>query len=244
MSVYSRSNRLYILARALTDKHMTPDSSTYAGFIIGVSAANFYRDKDSALEDAETLTSAYKKDKWQCILTGTNTEAPSTLETDKEAPCTSDKVEAKTPTLNTLKTFNLTGPCTPVKKLTPKPKPAQETAPAEHEQSLCLLALARRDVWCGVGRVTLAQARDQLENKTLTIDDVQRFIQRELPGIEVEKRSGPSLAFFLEGKTVVQAKREAHKIVPDSPIVLMGKKEYYKEPPLEKADFKGKRVVY
>jgi hypothetical protein len=239
---FSRADRLYILAKALTDKHLTPDSNTYAGFIIGVSAANFYRDKTAALEDAETLTSAYKADKWQSILYGVE-GTDGTIEIEQAATETQGKVESNTPTLNTLKTFNLTGPCTPIKKLAPKPKPAQETEASEYEQALILLALARRNIWCGAGSITLSQARYELENKTLTIDDVKRLIDTQLPGIETEKRSGPSLAFFLEGKNTVKNKRAIKIVIPETPPELSApKNEYYKEPPLEKAYFKGKKV--
>lgn len=96
---FSRADRLYILAKTLSDKHLTPDSPTYAGFIIGVSAANFYRDKTAALEDAETLTSAYKTDKWHSIIYG----AEGTDATTEAAAHTHSKVTPQTPTLNAIK---------------------------------------------------------------------------------------------------------------------------------------------
>ena len=234
---FSRADRLYILAKALSDKHLTPDSGAYAGFIIGVSAANFYRTKEAALEDAETLTSAYKTDRWQSILGKTETENTPTE--------TQSKIEPQTPSLFDVKTFNLTGPCTPIKKLAPKPKAAEETEPAEYENALILLALARRDVFSGVGRVTLKQARYELEDKTLTIDDIKRLIDTQLPGIETEKRSGPSLAFYLEGKNNTKNKRAMKIIIPElAPELPAPKNEYYKEPPLEKADEFGEKVTY
>ena len=236
MSAYSRADRLFILAKVCQANNLTPDDTAYMKLIIGVCTSKLGASNDAARQYAEDLTSAYRFDKWSSILTGSESEA--------ETPSnTTPQVCIETPTLNTYKTFTLKQPCTPIKKLSPKANAALETAPAEHEQALCILALARRDVFSGVGHVTLAQVRYELENKTLTIDDVKRLIDTQLPGIETEKRAGPSLAFYLEGKDTVRAKREAHKIVQDTPIVLAAtKNEYYKEPPLEKAYFKGKKV--
>lgn len=231
---FSRADRLYILAKALSDKHLTPDSPTYAGFIIGVSAANFYRDKTAALEDAETLTSAYKTDQWRSILGNTETESPS-LDTQ----C---KVTPQTPTLNALKNFTLKTSCIPVKTIPPKHVAESETAP--YTQAMILLRLAMNDMFNGVGRLSLAQARDALDDRSLKIEDVLSFLRCNIRDVVFEPRPGNMIYCYINGKNSVQAERKRRVIIPEIPPQLIAPKEYYTEPPLESADMKGERVTY
>ena len=235
---FSRADRLYILAKALSDKHLTPDSPTYAGFIIGVSAANFYRDKTAALEDAETLTSAYKTDKWHSIIYG----AIGTDGTIEAAAHTHSKVTPQTPTLNALKTFTLKTPCVPVKTVPPKHVAESETAP--YTQAMQLLRIAEGDMFNGVGRLSLAQARDALDDRSLKVEDVLSFLRCNIRDVVFEPRPHNMIYCYLNGKNTVQANRSRRVIIPELPPQLSAPKEYYTEPPLETTDMKGERVTY
>lgn len=235
---FSRADRLYILAKALSDKHLTPDSPTYAGFIIGVSAANFYRDKTAALEDAETLTSAYKTDKWHSIIYGVEGTG-GTIET---ASTISSKVNAPTPTLFDVKTFTLKTPCVPVKTVPHKHVAESETAP--YTQAMQLLRISENDMFNGVGRLSLAQARDALDDRSLKVEDVLSFLRCNIRGVLFEPRPGNMIYCYINGKNSVQVERQRRVIIPEMPPQLIAPKEYYTEPPLESADMKGERVTY
>lgn len=230
---FSRADRLYILAKALTDKHLTPESNTYAGYIIGVSAANFYRNKEYALEDAETLTAAYHADKWQSILNA---------ETEQPTPNTTRTFSTNTPCLNTLKTFNLTAPCTPIKTVPHKHVAESETAP--QTQARTLLRIAEDDMFNGAGRLSLTQARDVLDDKSLKVEDVLSFLRGNIKNVEFEPRPGNMIYCYLNGKNMAQTNRRRHVIIPELPPQLSAPKEYYTEPPLEKADESSEKVTY
>jgi len=209
---FSRADRLYILAKALSDKHLTPDSPTYAGFIIGVSAANFYRDKTAALEDAETLTSAYRFDKWQSILNGDEQPLPENTTTQVS---TQQESYSITPTLFDLKTYTLKSPCTPINTI-PK-KHIYETEPTPKTQAQILLRLAENDMFNGVARISLAQARYELNDKSLQLNDVLQLMQRYLPSINFETRPGNIILCYIDGKDTTRSSRDLQRIVQPAP---------------------------
>ena len=213
---FSREERLYILAKALTGKHITPDMNTYAGYIIGVSAANFYRTKEAALEDAETLTAAYKADQWRSIL------AEETTPTE-----TQPTYCAVSPSLNEYKTFAPKTPCTPIKRIAP-PNRTAEPEDTPFTQALRLLKLAEMNIWNGAGRVTLSEARYEFSDKTLTVQDMLRLFREHMPLLKVEQRAGNTVYVYMnEGLRCVKV------VVPPAPPVLNAPREYYVEPPLE-----------
>ncbi|MFA5365568.1 MAG: hypothetical protein WC325_10360 [Candidatus Bathyarchaeia archaeon] len=222
---YDRQTRIYILAKACTYNNLTPDSPTYHGFIIKVCASKFGLSHDSANEHAETLTSAYRGDKWQSIIGGSTTQT----ETTTQAPYTSDKVVHNTPCLNTLKSFNLKGPSEPIKKIQPKPYITEaEDTPANTAK--ILINLAHQNIWDGKGRLTLAEARYELSDKTLTLPDLKLLINQYYPAVTVEFRPGNMMLFDFNGRV----KRSVVKVVQEAaPVFTASKNEYFLEAPLE-----------
>jgi hypothetical protein len=205
---FSREDRLYILARALTDKELTPKSNLYASFIRGVSAANFSRTKEQSAEDAETLTLAYGKDQWNAILGATET----TVEPEETPSNHDEETLTKEPPLFALKSLNHK-PSEPVKTIQPK----HTTEEAEYtEQTIAyqLYKLAQSDMFDGSGRIMLAEARNVLGDKSLSIKDILELWQKHYPAIHAEQRAGNIIKIYFQ-----QRPRTQPIIIPQHPAL-------------------------
>jgi hypothetical protein len=231
MSQYNRGDRLFILAKVCCANNLTPDDTAYMKLIIGVCTSKLGASNDAARQYAEDLTSAYRFDKWSSILTGSNTEASTAQETPSNM---TEQSETQTPTLNTYKTFTLKMPCTPIKTLSPKPNAALETSPTDRTQAHILFALAQHDILNGVGRITLSQARYELEDKSLTVNDVLRLLRSHIKNCEFESRPGNIINFYFDGKDVVKSNRPI-TIQPSTPV-MYPTIEYKQDRPLPKQD--------
>lgn len=232
---YSRSDRLFILASACTQNGIEPNSTQYIPFIVGVCTSKLGVSGDAARELAADLRSAYLADKWQSILYGVEA-TDGVIETQEN---TLSNFEPNTPTLNTLKTFTLKQPCTPIKTVPPKHTETRETETAPHTQAAILLRLAQNDMFNGVGRFTLKQARYELEEPSLQLIDVLKLMRENIKDATFEARPGNTIYCTLK-----KPARPAVKIIPELPPQLNAPNKYYREPPLEKADVQGEKVTW
>jgi hypothetical protein len=196
---YDRATKLFILASVCKQNNVTPDSPAFVGLIIRVCTSKLSLSTDSAKGYAEDLRAAYCADAW-------NTIAPS-QETVEESPSNSTSESCiNNPTFPTLKTFNPKMPCDPVKHIAPKHE-AQPDTNTPHNQALTLLNLAQHDQWNGAGRITLSQARYELNDKSLRLDDVLSLLRAELPAIEFETRPGNTIYVYFNGKNASKTKQ-------------------------------------
>jgi hypothetical protein len=202
---YSRTEKLYGLAVACNLKNLSPDHPAYKGYIIAICTSKFGLSHDAATDLAKTLTSAYRADKWVSITEGITNE--EITEASEESP-SNDTPQSLTkyPPFPTLKTFKLNGPCTPIKTIAPKHE-AQPDLDTPHNQALTLLNLAQHDQWNHTGRVTLAQARYELNDKSLRLEDVLSLLKSELPAIEFETRPGNTIYVYFDGKSASKTKQ-------------------------------------
>jgi hypothetical protein len=207
---FSREDRLFILATTLTQKQLTPDSNLYSGYIIGFSAANFSRNRDLATEDAETLTAAYRKDKWQGIL-------GKPEETDTTEPAFTPQIfSPKPPTLKALENL-LKKPCVPIQTIAAK-HTIEEAEYTPKTQAQALLRLAEHDNFNGANRLSLAQARDELADKSLQLKDVVMLLRENLADAEIETRPGNWIYIYPCGRN---ARRGIRHIQPLASVFPM-----------------------
>ena len=202
---YSRVDRLYILAKVCRQNNVTPNSPSYMGLIIRVATSKLSMSTDSAKEYASDLKSAYNADQWQGILC---TETETETITENTA-----KVDANTPTLNVLKTFNLTKPTEPIKHISPKLS-AEEADYAPRTIAQRLIKIANHNNFNAVGRITLQQARDELDDKSLQLRDIKDLINQYAPTIDTETRPGNILLLYVKGRNTTAAYRKARPIIP------------------------------
>ena len=77
MQKLNRQDQTYILAKALKQRGLNPDSNLYKGAIVRICAVHFQLPKARVDELTRILTSAYKADRWAHIL-GETDETPQT----------------------------------------------------------------------------------------------------------------------------------------------------------------------
>ncbi len=225
----TRQDKLYILAKACTEKSVNPDKGNYAGLIRGVCAGRLFVSAKAAQELTCDLTAAYRFDKWQAIL-GTENETEQTQETITYTPRT---FSPNPPTLNPLKTLKLTMPLEPIKKVQPKTSTREDaeadaylnkyaatanTRLTEQQTALVLHSQAEKDRFNGIGRITLHDAWQIVGNKNLTTEDLKELWQKHYPGIEAETR-GNALLIFWDGKETMRSVRDLNRTVqPKTPV--------------------------
>ena len=173
---YSRADRLFILANVCKQNSINPDSPTYMGLIIRVATSKLKISIDTAKEYAEALSSAYRADKWETIARKQET-APETEED------TEPEEEVKAATLNALKNLS-SQPSEPVKRIGPKPTIDAEYTPKTLTQRL--IDLAKANDFNGVGKLTLAQARHELSDNSLQLNDLIDLLEQYAPAVIVE----------------------------------------------------------
>jgi hypothetical protein len=219
---YNRSDRLYALARGCQINNLTPNHTNYIGFILHFATSKLSMSKETARSYAEDLKTAYDADQWQTILSGSEIETP--------APSTTPQSEAETPSLNAYKTFTLTGPTEPIRHIAPKQVVETEDTPRTTAQ--ILINLAHQNMWDGKGRITLAEARYELGDKTLLLKDIEALVNQYFPAVHIETRPGNLLLLYFNTKRAVRA---VNIIIPElAPVFAASKSEYFLEAPLEK----------
>ena len=207
MSSYTREDKLYILAQVCKQNNLTPDSPAYVGLIKRVCASKLSMSLKAAEEYAQTLSTAYRADKWEGILNGEDTLADTT-------PTEQAQSEVKPPTLNVLKTLTLNGPSEPIKTIPKKEVLEPEYSPKTTAQ--ILLRLARNNDFNGVGRLTLAEVRSELADKSLQLEDIHRLLSQYAPQATIERRPSNVLLIYFNGKDTVQYHRNLRMVTPET----------------------------
>ncbi len=112
-------------------------------------------------------------------------------------PTTEAQVEAETPTLDALKGL-LKQRSEPIKRIQPKQIAESETA----EETLVreLIQIAKDNDRCGIGRITLAEARQHLKDKSLKLDDLAQLFHTYAPTLQIEPRPGNLIQIYFKTK--------------------------------------------
>jgi uncharacterized membrane protein len=221
MQKLTRQDKLYTLAKACKEKGVNPNKGNYAGTILQIAAAKLFISQKTAKELTQDLTLAYRYDRWEGIL-GTENQ------TEETATCTPNKIMLQLPRVNPLKNLTLTEPLQPVKTVQPKPiDPDAEkyltqiitpAKPTEKQYAQIFYAKAERDILNGIGRITLSEAKEIMQDKTVTIEQIQELLQKYYVDLETETR-GNILLIYYDGKSTVRSLRDLERIVqPKNPV--------------------------
>lgn len=205
---YNRSDRLFILASVCKQNNITPDDPAYMGLLIRVCTSKLNMSTDAAKTYAADLESAYRADGWNSIAPPQPT--PETPSNSTQESC------SNTPTLNTLKTFTVKT-CEPIKRIAPR---TEILEPEYSPKTICkiIIQLASNQDFNGVGRITLAEIRDELADKSLQLKDIIELLNKHAPNVTVEQRPGNMLLLYFLGKANVKASRPII-IQPPTPVV-------------------------
>lgn len=212
---YSRADKLFILASVCNQNKITPDHPAYMGLIIKVATSKLSMSIESAKEYATDLTAAYSADKWQTITT-------TTEETEAAEPSEPAQVEPEPPMVNSFKTLQLTQPLEPIKTVPTKTVYEPELSPKTTAQ--ILLRLAHQDDFNGVGRLTLAQVRYELQDKSLQLQDITRLLNQYAPQSTIETRPGNTILIYFDGKDTIKYNRQAMRMIQPEPSVFKQEK--------------------
>ena len=224
MQKLTRQDRLYVLAKACKEKEVNPDEGNYAGVVRGICAGELFISSKAAQDLIEDLTRAYKHNKWQRLLGAENeTEQPQ-----ETATYTPNRITLQPPRVNPLKNLVLNEPLQPVKTVHPKPldPDAQKyltqittpPKPTEKQYAQIFYAKAERDILNGIGRITLSEAKEIMQDKTVTIEQIQELLQKYYVDLETETR-GNILLIYYDGKSTVRSLRDLERIVqPKNPV--------------------------
>lgn len=207
----NRSQKLYILSQICIINNVTPDTQGYVGLIVRACTAKLGVSKDQAQNYADDLASAYRADQWEGLA--------AAYQQEDEAPATSTPrtFEPQTPTLNDLKNLNYQS-STPIKRIEPQYCLDIELAPKTIADTL--IHMAHENDFNGVGRIFLAEARHELNDKTLTTQDITTLIKQYHPRADIEQRPGNQLLIYFEGKNNVRRGHSIRPAIPPLPPIV------------------------
>jgi hypothetical protein len=238
-SKFSRAEKLYVLSQICITNNITPTTPTYVGLIIRVCTSKFSMSKETAKTYADDLKSAYDADQWEGLAKAHTEEDPA--ETDENATYTPRTFEPQTPTLNALKplTYKST---VPIKHIDHKQVLHPEPAPQTIAQQL--MYMAQQNDMSGVGRIRLAEARYDLDDKTLRAEDITRLLKQYYPKTDCEQRAGNIILVYFDGKNNVKLNREIHRVIPEKVPALYAPKYQDREVYVEKETMGNKEKVW
>jgi hypothetical protein len=201
---FSRADRLYILAQVCKQNNQTPDSPAYFGLITRVCASKFNLGKDAAKEHAETLSAAYRADKWEAL-----TKSETELEQDLASNTTATNITPQSHSVQAeLKLLAQSAMPKPVQKIQTQQSEQQEVF-TQKQQAQILHNLASQDTSDGIGRLILSTCRTELDNKHLSIQDIIALWRRHYPILDIEQRNGNILLIYWDGKTNIRENRQS-----------------------------------
>lgn len=204
-----RAEKLYILSQACIQNMLTPDDTAFMGEIIRFCTSRFAMSKDTAKEYADDLISAYRADQWEGLAAA---HQPDDIDTPQDLTQTP---RVFTPTKSILDNYKI-ATCEPVKRVERKLAYEGETAPATLAKTL--YGMAQADQFNGVGRISIHEARNALDNRQLRAEDITALIKQYYPRADTEQRAGNIVLVYFAGKTVIKDKRYVQRIVqPPAP---------------------------
>lgn len=203
-STLPRAEKLYLLSQICIQNSITPSDTGFTGLIIRVCTSKLAVSTDKAKEYANDLISAYNADQWEGL-------AQSHIEEEEHI----EQIVAQTPrvftqTKSLLDEYKNIG-ATPVKRVEKKLAYETEVAPASLAKSLYNMAQA--DQFNGVGRISIKEAQNELDNRQLRGEDIIGLIKQFYPRADVEQRAGNIILVYFDGKNGIQKKRVIQRVV-------------------------------
>lgn len=215
-----RKERLRTVARLAKENGINPDMNTFAGFVIKVVCTNFGLTRATANQDLDSLVIAWT-DKWKTLLN----DEEVIVEEDAQ-PKTRPLPELEKPSDVRAFLASWKPKCEPVKRVERKTEVSYNQPWTRNEIAVILYSKARNDMFDGVGRVLLSEARELADNKLLSFEEMVNIFQRKYPTINVSRASGNIMLVYFNGREALKIYRKVNaKVQPMAPE-LMGENEY------------------
>lgn len=215
-----RKERLRTLARLAMENKINPSMNTFAGFIIRIVSSNFGLSRAVANKDLDSLVIGWKSDQWKALLNDEEVIIDDVLQTyipiKKPSEKPSEDVRA---IIASIKPSN-----EPIKHV--ESKNTSYIRPwTRNEVAILLFSKAQHDMFDGVGRVFLSEARQLTDNKLLSFEDMVKIFQNKYPTVDVSRASGNIMLVYFGGRDAVKFHRRANAQVQPTVPALMGEKE-------------------
>jgi hypothetical protein len=228
---FNRESRLRILAELCSNNNLNPNRGNYAAFIQSIAVTHLNTSVNTAKELVTALTISYRRDQWQSLLTDEQDDVAGDSRFEPNRIGIAPKPEVEAATANVIfepvvqhesiqaeltKIAETIQP-EPVKHLATRQSTQQDNL-TEKQIAQILYTTAQRDIFDGVGRIILSDARYITDNKHLQIDELLNFWQRNYPIINAETRSNILLIYW-DGKDTVRNKRNLNTVIqPKAPV--------------------------
>lgn len=215
-----RKERLRTLARLAKENKLNPDMNTFAGFILRVVCTQFGLTRTSANQDLDSLVIGWKADKWESLL-----DDEEVIEDVLPQQRAVQELEKPSEIRSIIATLKPSGE--PIKRMERKVEASYNPEWTRNEIAVILYSRARSDMFDGVGRVLLSEARELTNNKLLSFDDMVKIFQNKYPTIDVSRASGNIMLVYFHGKDATKIFRKSARttVQPMAPA-LMAEKEY------------------
>lgn len=206
-----RAEKLYVLSQICIQNSITPADTGFTGLIIRVCTSKLATSTEQAKKYAEDLISAYNADQWEGLAESHRTEEERTEETLTNTPRVFEQ------TKSILDEYKIVS-SGPVKRVEKKLAYEGETAPASIAKSL--YSMAQSDQFVGVGRISIKEAQNELDNRALRGEDIIQSIKQFYPRADAEQRAGNLILVYFDGKNSIQKARHIQRVVqPQAPIM-------------------------
>lgn len=220
-----RSEKLYVLSQICIQNSITPADTGFTGLIIRVCTSKLATSTEQAKKYAEDLISAYNADQWEGLAESHRTEEERTEETLTNTPRVFEQ------TKSILDEYKIVSGG-PVKRVEKKLAYEGEVAPASIAKSL--YSMAQSDQFGGVGRISILEARNELDNRQLRGEDITSLIKQFYPRADAEQRAGNIILVYFEGKNAIKKARHVTRIIQEPAPSLYPVKYTPNEPRYEK----------
>jgi hypothetical protein len=193
MNYKDRVTRLQIIVEYCLKNSITPQKNNFADIVVSIEVSKMGRTAKQASEDVNILCIAYRTEKWKSYTT------EDTENTNEQVNIPKVDIPRGTPPdiKETIKKITA-GPHEKIHHQATK-ESIQIDRLSEEQEAKILYNMAQKDIFDGVGRIILPEARRELDNKALTCQDIATLWLKYYPIVEVEQKSNVLLIYF-EGK--------------------------------------------
>lgn len=234
-SKLSRAEKLYVLSQICIQNSITPADTGFTGLIIRVCTSKLATSTEQAKKYSEDLISAYNADQWEGLAQSHMDEEIKTEETLTNTPRVIEQ------TKSILDEYKIASG-EPVKRVEKKLAYEGEVAPASIAKSL--MSMAQADQFNGVGRISIKEAQNELDNRALRGEDIIQSIKQFYPRADAEQRAGNLIIVYFDGKNAIQKTRKINRVIQPETPSLYPVKYTNNEPRYEKDAEYAKKDSY
>lgn len=228
-----REDRLAAIAAELRQRKLTPDSTLFRGVVQRIACGDFLTTTNVAQQDADTLTVAYKRNKWSVLLgeSGETTElepndSPPSPPSPTLAPTQFKIIEQDRTEIHQILS-KLENSNSPEIKLMPQKTATQPDKISDETLAQILYRMAKDSTGQenSTARIVLFDVRDAADNKHLSIQDALAIWQQFYPTIQAEAVNSTIIKVYFDGKDALKDKIKLQAPIIPEAYSFGGKKE-------------------